>query len=76
MLQWINDRMKVFGWIILLPLSLVFAVWGVQGIVSFTSQQDRGLKVNGEQAPVEQMRLAYQERSVQLTRAFPEQIPA
>ncbi len=76
MLQWINDRMKVFGWIILMPLSLVFVVWGVQGIVSFSSQADRGLKVNGEQAPVDQMRLSYQERSAQLARAFPEEIPA
>ena len=76
MLQWINDRMKVIGWIFILPLGLVFALWGVQGIVSFTSQQDRGLKVNGEQTDFEPMRQAYQERMAQLARAFPEDVPA
>ena len=52
MLQWINDRMKVIGWIFILPLALVFAVWGVTGIVDFTSAQGRGLTVtlSGEDA--------------------------
>jgi peptidyl-prolyl cis-trans isomerase D len=76
MLQWINDRMKVFGWLFILPLAVVFAVWGVQGIVSFTNSQDRGLKVNGQQVSLEEMRLAYQQRTAQLARAFPEEIPA
>ena len=76
MLQWINDRMKVFGWLFILPLGLVFAVWGVQGIVSFSSQADRGLKVNGKAVSVEEMRQQYQQRSAQLSRAFPDEIPA
>ena len=41
MLQWINDRMKVIGWIFILPLALVFAVWGVHGLVDFTTRQVR-----------------------------------
>jgi peptidyl-prolyl cis-trans isomerase D len=76
MLQWINDRMKVIGWIFILPLALVFAVWGVQGIVSFQAQADRGLKVNGEAVNLEEMRLTYQQRTAQLARAFPDEIPA
>ncbi len=44
MLQWINDRMKHIGWIIILPLGLVFSVWGVHGIVDFTTRQDKGLQ--------------------------------
>ena len=75
MLQWINDRVKVFGWIILLPLSLIFAVWGVHGIVDFTSNQDRGLKVNGEDVPVEQARLVYQERLAEAAKAYPDGMP-
>ena len=76
MLQWINDRMKVIGWVFILPLGLVFAVWGVQGIVSFSAQQDRGLKVNGQQVNFEEMRQSYQQRTAQLSRAYPEEIPA
>ena len=76
MLQWINDRMKVIGWIFILPLALVFAVWGVQGIVNFTTSQDRGLKVNGEDVNPERVRQAYQEQVAQLSRQFPDEVPA
>ena len=75
MLQWINDRMKVLGWIILLPLSLVFAVWGVHGIVDFTANMDRGIKVNGQDANLEQVRQTYQQRLAEATRAYPEGLP-
>ena len=76
MLQWINDRMKVIGWIFIAPLAFVFAVWGVQGIVNFTTSQDRGLKVNGEDVNLERVRQAYQEQLAQLNRQFPEEVPA
>ncbi|MBS0395644.1 MAG: SurA N-terminal domain-containing protein, partial [Proteobacteria bacterium] len=76
MLQWINDRMKVIGWIFILPLALVFAVWGVQGIVNFTSSQDRGLKVNGEDVNVDRIRQVYQEQYAQLSRLYPDEVPA
>jgi peptidyl-prolyl cis-trans isomerase D len=76
MLQWINDRMKHIGWIVILPLGLVFSVWGVHGIVDFTTRQDRGLRVNGEEVDLERLRRAYQEQVAQLSRAFPEEIPA
>ena len=76
MLQWINDRMKVIGWIFILPLALVFAVWGVHGIVDFTTRQDRGLRVNGEEVNLERVRQAYQEQLVQLSRIYPDEVPA
>jgi len=76
MLQWINDRMKVFGWLIILPLALVFAVWGVHGIVDFTTRQDRGLKVNGEDLNLERVRDAYQRQLAQLNRIYPDEVPA
>jgi peptidyl-prolyl cis-trans isomerase D len=76
MLQWINDRMKVIGWIFILPLALVFAVWGVHGIVDFTTRQDRGLRVNGEDVNLERIRQTYQEQLAQLNRVYPDEIPA
>ena len=76
MLQWINDRMKVIGWIFILPLALVFAVWGVGGIVDFSSRQEKGLRVNGEDVNLEQLRLAYQERLAQAARVYPDDVPA
>ena len=76
MLQWINDRMKHIGWIIILPLGLVFSVWGVHGIVDFTTRQDRGLRVNGEEVNLDRIRQTYQEQLVQLNRLYPEEVPA
>ena len=76
MLQWINDRMKVFGWLFVLPLAVVFVFWGVQGIVSFSTRQDKGLQVNGEAVNLERVRQAYQQQLAQLSHAFPDDIPA
>ena len=76
MLQWINDRLKVIGWIFILPLALVFAVWGVHGIVDFATSRDKGLRVNGEDLRIDRVRQAYQERLAELNRAYPEEIPA
>lgn len=75
MLQWINDRMKVIGWLFILPLGLIFAVWGVHGIVDFNARQDRALRVNGHDVDTNRIRQAYQERVANLARAYPEQIP-
>src|SRR5450631_455962 len=76
MLQWINDRMKVFGWLIITPIIIVFVFWGVQGIVSFTTRQDKGLQVNGEAVDLQRVRQAYQQQLAQLSRAYPGEIPA
>lgn len=75
MLQLINDRMKVIGWVFILPLALVFAVWGVTGIVDFSTAQGRGLTVNGEEVPVDMVRRAYQNQVAELHRVFPDEIP-
>jgi peptidyl-prolyl cis-trans isomerase D len=75
MLQWINDRVKVFGWFIVIPLGFTFAVWGVHGIVDFTSRSDRALKVNGEDVPTERIREAYMQQLAQLGRIYPGELP-
>ena len=76
MLQWINDRMKVFGWLFIAPLAVVFVFWGVQGIVSFSAKQDKGLQVDGQDVPVERVREAYQRQLAQLNRLYPDEVPA
>ena len=75
MLQWINDRMKVFGWLIIAPIIVVFVFWGVQGIVSFSARQDKGLSVDGKEIPTEEVRTAYQRQLAQLSRLYPEELP-
>ncbi len=76
MLQWINDRLKVFGWLFIAPLAVVFVFWGVQGIVSFSAKQDKGLSVDGKEIPTEEVRNAYQRQLAQLSRLYPEELPA
>ncbi len=77
MLQWINDRFKHFGWILLAPLALSFALWGVHGLVDFSSKLDKGLKVNGEELSVDALRNSYQDQVTQLHRMIPDgEIPA
>jgi peptidyl-prolyl cis-trans isomerase D len=76
MLQWINDRMKIFGWLIVLPLAIVFVFWGIQGIVSFSTRQDNALQVNGEAVNLSQVREAYQRQLAQLNRLYPDEVPA
>jgi peptidyl-prolyl cis-trans isomerase D len=76
MLQWINDRMKVIGWIFILPLALVFAVWGVHGLVDFTTAQDRGLRVNGQDVDLERLRQVYQQQIAQAHQVYGDEVPA
>jgi peptidyl-prolyl cis-trans isomerase D len=76
MLQWINDRMKVIGWIFILPLALVFAVWGVHGLVDFTTSRDRGFRVNGEDVNLERVRQVYQEQIARAHQAYGDEVPA
>ena len=76
MLQWINDRFKKIGWILIAPMALSFAVWGVHGIVDFSSKRDQGLRVNGEDVNPERVRRAYQQELVELNRRYPDDLPA
>ena len=72
MLQWINDRAKHFGWIIAAPLALTFAVWGVHGLVDFTSGAAKGAKINGEEVSLQPLRNAYQQQLADLHRLVPD----
>ena len=72
MLQWINDRVKHFGWILLAPIALTFVVWGVHGIADFSTETAKGLKVNGVDVPIDRLRNSYQEQMAQLRRIVPD----
>jgi peptidyl-prolyl cis-trans isomerase D len=76
MMQWIHDRMSKVFWLFMAPLTVVFTLWGVHGVVDFSSRSDKALKVNGEEVAADHMRNAYQERVAQLARLYPEEIPA
>ena len=77
MLQWINDRVKHFGWFFIAPIAATFVLWGVHGLVDFTTKVDKGLQVNGVDLPVERIRNAYQEQLAQLRRMMPDgDVPA
>ena len=76
MMQWIHDRLKgVAFWLFILPLSVTFVFFGVQGVISFTSAQGAGLNVNGETVDSARVRESYQNQISQLARAFEGEIP-
>lgn len=76
MMQWIHDRLKgVAFWIFILPLSVTFIFFGVEGAISFTSAQGAGLKVNGETVDPTRIRESYQNQISQLARAYEGEIP-
>jgi peptidyl-prolyl cis-trans isomerase D len=76
MLQWIHDRLSKVFWLIMAPLTLVFTLWGVHGVVDFNARQERGLRVNGEEVELERIRRVYQEQVAQLSRIYPDEMPA
>jgi len=76
MMQWIHDRLKgVAFWLLILPLSVTFVFFGVQGVISFTSAQGAGLSVNGETVDSARVRESYQNQISQLARAVEGEIP-
>lgn len=75
MLQWIHDRLSKVFWLIMAPLTIVFTLWGVHGVVDFTSGDARSLKVNGEVVPTDRLRQEYQQKLAELSRAYPDEIP-
>jgi peptidyl-prolyl cis-trans isomerase D len=76
MMQWIHDRLKgVAFWFFILPLSVTFVFFGVEGAISFTSTQGAGLKVNGETVDPARIRESYQNQISELARAFEGEIP-
>lgn len=76
MLQWIHDRLSKVFWLIMAPLTIVFTLWGVHGVVDFTSANARTLKVNGDSVPTDRLRQEYQQKLAELSRAYPDEIPA
>ena len=77
MLQYIHDKLSgKLAYILLGALALVFSVWGVQGIVSFSAKREAGMRVNGEDIDTERVRRAYQEQIAQISRAFKGDLPA
>jgi peptidyl-prolyl cis-trans isomerase D len=77
MLQYIHDKLSgKLAYILLGALALVFSVWGVQGIVSFSAKREAGMRVNGQDIDSERVRRAYQEQIAQISRAFKGDLPA
>ena len=76
MMQWIHDRLKgVAFWAFILPLSVTFVFFGIEGVISFTAAQSSGLHVNGEAVDANKVREAYQNQVSQLAQAFEGDIP-
>ena len=76
MLQWINDRLKgIAFWVFILPLSVTFVFWGVQGVIDFSMSQGGGFQVNGEKVNAARVREAYQNQFAQLSRTFEGNVP-
>ena len=76
MMQWIHDRLKgVAFWAFILPLSVTFVFFGIEGVISFTAAQSAGLHVNGETVDANKVREAYQNQVSQLAQAFEGEVP-
>jgi peptidyl-prolyl cis-trans isomerase D len=80
MLQKIGDSLKgkkTVAYIILVPLVLVFAVWGAAGVVDldFFSGAGWAAKVDGTEVPVERVNDAWREQQSQWQERFGTEIP-
>lgn len=75
MLQWIHDNLSRAYWLVLAPLTIAFAFWGIQGVADIGSGSDHEFKVNGERIAIERVREAYQRQLADLSKAYPEEIP-
>ena len=80
MLQKIGDSLKgkkVLAYIILVPLALVFAIWGATGIVNmdFTGAAGWAAKANGEPIPLERVTDAWRDRQSEWQQRFGTEIP-
>ncbi len=76
MLQWIHDRLGKVFWFVMAPLTIVFTLWGVHGVVDFGAGNGPGIKVNGEEVPITRLKQDYQGQLAQLSKRYPEEIPA
>lgn len=79
MLQNLGDILKGRRWLallVLIPLALLFGLWGTAGLVDLSFGAPKyGLKVNGEEIPTAQMQQAWQERQSQYQQQLKTDIP-
>lgn len=80
MLQKIGDSLKgkkVLAYIILVPLALVFAIWGATGIVNMdvTGASAWAAKVDGTSIPLERVSDAWRDRQAEWQQRFGTDIP-
>ena len=80
MLQKIGDSLKgrkILPWLILVPLALVFAVWGATGMVSmdFLGNQTWAAKVNGQRIELAQANDAWRNEQSRWQQQFGTDIP-
>ena len=80
MLQKIGDSLKgkkVLPWLILVPLALIFAVWGATGMVNmdFFGNQTWAAKVNGHKVTLQEANDAWRNQQSQWQQQFGTDIP-
>ena len=80
MLQKIGDSLKgksILPWLILIPLALIFAVWGATGMVSmdFLGAQTWAAKVNGKQIPLQEANDVWRNQQSEWQQQFGTDIP-
>ena len=80
MLQKIGDSLKgkkTLAYVILVPLVLVFAVWGAAGIVNmdFFGAANWAAKVNGQALPLQRVNDAWREQQSQWQQRFGTELP-
>jgi peptidyl-prolyl cis-trans isomerase D len=79
MLQNLGDILKGRRWLallVLIPLALLFGLWGTAGLVDLSFGAPKyGLKVNGEEIPTAQLQQAWQERQSQYQQQLKTDIP-
>jgi peptidyl-prolyl cis-trans isomerase D len=75
MLQWIHDHLSRAYWLVLAPLIVAFAFWGIQGVADLGAGSEREFKVNGERIALERVREAYQQQLAELAKVYPDEVP-
>ena len=80
MLQKIGDSLKgkkTLAYVVLIPLVLVFAVWGAAGIVNldFFGPSSWAVKVDGKPVPLQRVSDAWRDRQSEWQQRFGTELP-